>query len=335
MLPEVMQNPVSNYSDPTVLEDEINVLFRQFPLALAHATELEQSGRFVTHDATGVPILLVCGKAGSFSCPYHSWTYELTGDLRGMPHPIGFEGIDKSDYGLVELPAFERFGLIWVVPSVQDKAIDIDSWLKPMAEQFGSLNMQDHVVFKKWSLERDMGWRVALEGFQESYHFCSAHKHTACSSYLDNQAVFLQQYPHVRHAVPMPGVVGLKDIEEEEWDYRPNFMTQNYLFPANFVQVMTDHIYVHTILPNGPGKCTFQCKMLIPEAPQSEKAERYWTKNYELVRTVFDEDFQIGEGIQKGLDSGANQAFVFGRNECCLHFGQDSIEDALAGRLTV
>ena len=47
-----------------------------------------------------------------------------------------------------------------------------------------------------------MGWRIALEGFQESYHFCSAHKHTACSAYLDNQSVFLDQYPHVRHAVP-------------------------------------------------------------------------------------------------------------------------------------
>jgi len=225
--------------------------------------------------------------------------------------------------------------MIWVVPSVQDKEIDIDSWLKPMAEQLGSLNIQDHVVFKKWSLDRDMGWRVALEGFQESYHFCSAHKHTACSNYLDNQAVYLQQYPHVRHAVPMPGVVELKDREEKDWDYRPYFMTQNYLFPANFIQVMTDHIYVHTILPNGPGKCVFQCKMLIPEAPKTEKAERYWTRNYDVVRTVFDEDFQIGEGIQEGLDSGANLSFVFGMNECCLHFGQNTIDDALAGRLAV
>ena len=73
--------------------------------------------------------------------------------------------------------------------------------------------------------------------------------------------------------------------------------------------------------------------MLIPETPQTEKSERYWNKNYELIRTVFDEDFVIGEGIQKGLETGANQHFVFGRYECGLHFGQKAIDDALDGHL--
>ena len=112
-------------------------------------------------------------------------------------------------------------------------------------------------------------------------------------------------------------------------------MTQNYLFPANFVQVMTDHVYVHTIIPTGPGTCKFQCMMLIPEAPKSEKAERYWNKNYDLIRIVFDEDFVIGEGIQKGLNTNANQEFLFGMYECGLHFGQTAIDDALKGDLTV
>jgi hypothetical protein len=112
-------------------------------------------------------------------------------------------------------------------------------------------------------------------------------------------------------------------------------MTQNYLFPANFVQVMTDHVYVHTIFPTGPGTCAFHCMMLIPEAPANEKVERYWEKNHDVVRVVFDEDFTIGEGIQKGFDAGANDHFVFGKFECGLHFGQKAIDDALAGRIVV
>jgi len=181
-----------------------------------------------------------------------------------------------------------------------------------MEEQLKGLNMDTHHVFKKWSLNRDMSWRLALEGFQESYHFCSAHKDTACSGYLDNQSVHLNFEPHVRHAVPLPSVVSLKDQDPETWEYRPHFMTQNYLFPANFVQVMSDHIYVHTIIPTGPGTCVFQCMMLIAEAPKTEKAERYWQKNYDLIRIVFNEDFEIGEGIQKGFASGANENFTFG-----------------------
>ena len=110
-------------------------------------------------------------------------------------------------------------------------------------------------------------------------------------------------------------------------------MTQNFVFPANFVQAMTDHVYVHTIIPTGPGTCVFQCMMLVPEEPATEKAERYWRANYDVVRRVFDEDFTIGEGIQRNFDAGVNETFVFGRYECGLHFGQKAIDDALAGKI--
>ena len=125
----------------------------------------------------------------------------------------------------------------------------------------------------------------------------------------------------------------LRDQAPEDWQHRPYFMTQNYLFPANFVQVMTDHVYIHTIIPTGPGTCTFNCTMLISESPKTEKAERYWQKNYDLIRVVFNEDFVIGEGIQKGLEAGANTHFIFGSYECGLHHGKKAFDDALEGKL--
>ncbi len=360
MLDQVMENPVSKYTDPAQLDAEINTLFRNFPIIIGHSSDLAAPGDFLTHDDTGVPILVTrsqdgqinafmnvcrhrgarledapCGKARTFSCPYHAWTYGLDGRLRGMPQPFGFDTVDRSELGLIALPVFERFGMIWVVPSVQEHKMDFDAWVAPMQEQLHGLDLGGHVVFRKWSLHRDMSWRLALEGFQESYHFCSAHRDTACSGYLDNQSLCLDFDPHVRHSVPLPSVTELKDQDPETWEYRPHFMTQNYLFPANFVQVMTDHVYVHTIIPTGPGTCVFQCMMLIPEAPTTEKAERYWQKNHDLIRVVFNEDFVIGEGIQKGLQTGANQNFVFGKFEVGLHLGQRAIDAALDGSLRV
>lgn len=360
MLSEVMYNPVTKYTDPNQLEQEINTLFRNFPVVVAHTSELAKAGDFVTHDEMGVPIVATrtdggeikafynvcrhrgsriesepCGNARRLTCPYHSWSYDLDGALRGMPQSFGFDSVDRSERGLVELPAFERFGLVWVVPSPQDHEVDIDAWLEPMAEQLSDLDLANHVVFRKWTLHKDMSWRLALEGFHESYHFCSAHRDTACSTYLDNQSDFRNYQPHVRHSVPLPRVLELRDEPEDQWDFRPNFMTQNYLFPANFVQAMTDHVYIHTIIPSGAGTCVFQCTMLIPEEPATEKAERYWTRNYDVVRVVFDEDFTIGEGIQKGFNAGVNDDFVFGKYEVGLHYGQRSIDAALAGELVV
>lgn len=358
MLPSVMDNPVAKYTDADRLQQEIDVLFRSFPIAIAHRSELAEPGDFLTHDQTGVPILvartesgdvkaylnvcrhrgariedLPCGNSRRFSCPYHSWTYDLDGALRGMPQPVGFDGVDRAERALVELPAAEYAGLVWVVPSPGSGDVDFEAWLAPLQEQLDGLDLGSHVVFKKWALHRDMSWRIAVEGFQESYHFCSAHRESACANYLDNQSVWSGYGPHIRHSVPLPKMLELRDVPEDEWDYRPYFMTQNYVFPANFVQAMTDHVYIHTIIPTGPGRCVFQCLMLVPEEPTTEKAERYWEANYNVVRVVFDEDFTIGEGIQRNFATGANESFVFGTYECGLHFGQKAIDAALAGDL--
>jgi len=358
MVDEVGVHPVSNYADPERLQQEIDTLFRRFPIIVAHSSQLAAAGDYLTLDASGVPLLVTrntsgqikafinvcrhrgmlvaqeaCGHARTFTCAYHSWNYDLDGRLRGLPQAAGFGEIDKSQLGLVELPAFERFGLVWVRPSVSEQPVDIDTWLAPMAEQLASLDLDKHVVFRTWSIDTNMNWRLALEGFQECYHFCSAHKHTACAGYLNNQSVFLDQYPHVRHAVPLPNIAALADKDPADWDYRPNFMTQNFLFPCNFAQVMTDHVYIHSILPTGPGQCVFKCMMLIPEAPTTEKAERHWERNYQVVRTVFGEDFDIGQQIQLGLNSGANENFLFGRYEYGLHLGRRAIDDAVNGVL--
>ena len=355
-----MRIPVSEYTDPQRLQLEIDTLFRQFPVIIGHRSELAEPGQFVTHDIAGVPLLITrgrdrevrafinvcrhrgarlesepCGKASTFSCPYHGWTYGLDGALRGLRHASGFGEINKQEFNLVEVPAFERFGLIWVRPSPGDAPIDIDAWLAPMAEQLTSLELSEHVVFKRWSVPLAMNWHIALEGFQEQYHFCSAHKHTACAAYLDNQGVYLDQYPHVRHAVPVTGIEKLAEIAPADRSYRAHFMTQNYLFPCQFAQVMTDHVYIHTIIPTGTNSCEFHCVMLIPESTDNEKAHKHWQANYDVVQRVFAEDFAIGEGIQAGLATGVNDHFTIGRFEAGLQLARKALDDALTGRLTV
>jgi phenylpropionate dioxygenase-like ring-hydroxylating dioxygenase large terminal subunit len=359
----LLRNPVSHYASAQRLAQEQAILFREFPIVVGHVSQLASAGDFFTHDETGVPMLVtrtrqgavkafmnVCrhrgarivteagGNATTFSCPYHAWTYDLEGRLRGLRQPAGFADLDKSEHGLIELPAFERYGLIWVRPSVSEAPISIDAWLAPMAEQLASADMASLVVHKAWSVELNMGWRIALEGFQESYHFCSAHKQTACSAYLDNQSVFVDHYPHFRHAVPLAQTVELQQQPEADWDYRANYMDQNYLFPCNFVQVMTDHVFIHSVIPMGPGKSVFKCIMLVPDdvdlsAEQRAKKTRYWEANYNVVCTVFGEDFAIGEGIQQGLSTGVNEHFVIGQFEAGIQLAEKAISDALDERL--
>ena len=76
---------------------------------MGFASEWATPGAFRTDDYAGVPILVVrgrddqlraflnvcrhrgakvargCGQARVFSCPYHAWTYDLAGQVTGIP----------------------------------------------------------------------------------------------------------------------------------------------------------------------------------------------------------------------------------------------------------
>ena len=57
-----------------------------------------------------------CKKA--FICPYHGWTYGLDGSNKSIPDQYGFPGIDKNDYGLHEINAFEKGGIVYVIQNL-------------------------------------------------------------------------------------------------------------------------------------------------------------------------------------------------------------------------
>ena len=51
MVPEVMFNPTSKYTDPKRYEQEVQTLFREFPIIIGHRSDVVQNGDFITHDA--------------------------------------------------------------------------------------------------------------------------------------------------------------------------------------------------------------------------------------------------------------------------------------------
>ena len=122
------RNEVSAYTDAGRLAEEQRVLFRQHPIVMGFASEWSTPGHFRTDDYAGVPILVVrgrddklraflnvcrhrgakvaqgCGSARLFSCPYHAWTYDLSGKLMGIPDERCFPDVRPERSSLVELP---------------------------------------------------------------------------------------------------------------------------------------------------------------------------------------------------------------------------------------
>src|SRR6185312_12691952 len=70
------------------------------------------------------------GTARRIVCPYHAWTYEITGQLIGITDPKGFGSTDKADIRLHELNCEVWLGFIFV--AIRHDLPSIASKLKPL-----------------------------------------------------------------------------------------------------------------------------------------------------------------------------------------------------------
>jgi Rieske 2Fe-2S family protein len=105
--------------------------------------------------------LLQCGQTAHREivlCPYHNWSYRLDGSLRRAPHYNEVEGFDKADFGLVELPAAEWHGLLFVDASGDSGPFaghveGLDELLAPYELQRLKVAAgHDYVVNSNWKL---------------------------------------------------------------------------------------------------------------------------------------------------------------------------------------
>jgi phenylpropionate dioxygenase-like ring-hydroxylating dioxygenase large terminal subunit len=124
----------SLYTDPRVFADEMDRIFHLGWVFVGHDSEVPRPGDFVTRRLGREPVIMVRGKdagiavlvnrcmhrgtllcpadrgtARTFACPYHGWTYDLSGELLGVPYPGGYQAFDKSAHGLARAPRVSTY----------------------------------------------------------------------------------------------------------------------------------------------------------------------------------------------------------------------------------
>ena len=339
---DITHADVTDYTSSERFAAERKHLFRALPVAAAHSSELPDSGSFLTRDLFGSPLLLTRDKDGqthallnvcrhrgarlvdeaegckhSFSCPYHAWTYSNNGALRGVPHQKqGFPNIDKSKHGLVALTCVERFGFVWVIadPTVE---MDIDQWLAPLAEDLDWIGMDKMRIQHSDTLTINANWKLLVEGGIEAYHFKVAHKDTIGPYFEDNLSSYEQLGNHLRSVLPRSHFA---DMPRDKWDIRRDANLLYSVLPTSQFLVQQDHVAWVEARPVSAGVTELRLSTVGPDrTPLSEDPIKHWKQNHRITVTTLTEDFEIGEGIQAGLTSGANRQLTFGRYEGALN----------------
>jgi phenylpropionate dioxygenase-like ring-hydroxylating dioxygenase large terminal subunit len=337
------------YADPARFERERARLFRDYPIAIGHASQLAKPGDFITHEASGVPLLVTrgedgqvrafvnvcrhrgtrvvsaaCGSSGTFTCPYHAWTYDACGELVGVPHEAGFVGAGELVRGkrnLTQVPVAELAGLIFVVPG-GDRS-HLASWLGPLEDDLRGFGVEAGHAYAPMAMSRPLSWKLAIDVFLEAYHLKTAHKNSIYPMFFDNVGLVDPVGPHLRNVFPKRTIKELASTQPESWQLRRHANVLFHLFPNTLVLVEPDHAAVLHLWPEGPGSTLLTAYMLVPEQPATDKARAYWDANDKILMSAVAEDFAMGESIQRGVAAAGD--FMFGAFEHALGHFHDQI----------
>jgi phenylpropionate dioxygenase-like ring-hydroxylating dioxygenase large terminal subunit len=341
----------ARYVDPARFALERERLFRRHPVAVAHVSQLRAPGDFLTHDGTGTPLLLcrtadgpisahvnacrhrgtrlVCDAEGrnrqAFICPYHGWTYDNRGALRAVPHEYGFPSGPSSTLRLEPVTVAERAGLVFA-QAEGGSAEDVDRLLAPLRAELEGWGLASHVRFCPRDHVLHLNWKIAIEIFLEAYHLKLAHAQSIYPLFFDNLGLSDSFEPHVRGVFPKRAIAGALARERGSWALREHANVLYFLFPNALVLVEPDHMGVLLLQPLDPHTTALHTFLLIPEPPATEKSERYWQKNHDILLGAVMEDVRLGESIQAGMRAGAVREVRFGRFEHGLRYFMESVD---------
>jgi phenylpropionate dioxygenase-like ring-hydroxylating dioxygenase large terminal subunit len=353
------RNPAAIYCDPARLQREQQGLFRGEPLLMGFASQWAQPGDYRTEDFSGVPILVVrgrdgvlraflnvcrhrgakvidgCGSARAFSCPYHAWTYDLTGRLTHIPEERSFPGVREERPALVPLPVCEKHGLVWIIgtPAADGAAqFDIDAWLGiDLADELAAYEFAGWPHYETRVLHLKMNWKLVVDTFHEGYHISSLHRKTIAPLFAP-AADFKSFGPHLRMALARAKITRLREKPESEWDAIWNTAIVYTTLPNAVLVMNGDHAELWRVFPEDGrvDRSVVVLSFYIPKPVTSDEEKRHWEANLDLtLRFATEEDFPTGEGIQLGLSSGAQSHTVFGQNEPALGHFHKSLQSLL------
>ena len=182
------------YTDPEVFKIESNGLLARTWQFAGHASQLKETGDYFTFDMAGESLFCIKGRDGEIRtfynvcqhrahqlvsgqgqtrvvvCPYHAWTYELTGELRAGPNIKAVEGFDKSSICLTSVRTEVFLGFIFV--NLDNDAKPMDDWFPNVRTELESyIPHWDTLAPLEWvEIPENCNWKVSVENYSECYH---------------------------------------------------------------------------------------------------------------------------------------------------------------------
>ena len=198
--------PAGLYTREDVFQADMDVFFRKHWIYIGPECDVPEAGDATVVYIAGSSLIMlrdddgevrvfhnVCRHRGArildagttvvskLVCPYHQWTYELTGELAYAPH-MG-KDFDKTCNSLKPVNFRNIGGLIHVCLS-DDPPADIAALEAVGRERLLPYDLRNTRVAHQTDLIENGNWKLTMENNRECYH-CSANHPELCVSFID------------------------------------------------------------------------------------------------------------------------------------------------------
>lgn len=226
------------------------------------------------------------GNAKEFVCPYHQWSYDLKGNLQGVPFKRGVNragGMPKDfrneDHGLVKLHVATRNGVIFA--SYTPDMESLEDYMTPeILKDFDVVfNGKPLKVLGYYKNELPCNWKMYHENLKDPYHATLLHSFLVVFGLLvaGNESAMIADPVHGRHGTMASAKKedkyaavsdenrkemrsyheGMRLEDERFLEYVREFdspwsVTMQTIWPNLIVQREMNTLGVRQIVPNGP-----------------------------------------------------------------------------------
>ena len=111
------------------------------------------------------------GNTKALICPYHAWTYNLDGSLRGAR--LMEKNFDKSQWHLHECNVKIFEGLIFI--NLSEKPNSFDEFISPTKKFIEFHGLADAKIAHRQYYPTHGNWKLTLDNFHECYHCQPSH----------------------------------------------------------------------------------------------------------------------------------------------------------------
>jgi len=113
------------------------------------------------------------GHMPSFICPFHGFSWNIDGSLRGVTSEWDFPHIDKDNFDLTPVQVGHWGG--WVFINMDADAEPFESFYGDLAKHFEVWRPEERYIEAHVAKVMPCNWKLAQEAFMEAFHVITTH----------------------------------------------------------------------------------------------------------------------------------------------------------------